>query len=66
MFAQIFTSFLLKSLRWFESCYMDRCFSSGSHVPCIIVMYVKGVDEAGGIAEVYKKAVEGQRVNLFE
>ncbi|GFQ81306.1 sodium-coupled monocarboxylate transporter 1 [Trichonephila clavata] len=32
----------------------------------LIVLYIKGIGEAGGISEIYRKSAESQRLNIFE
>ncbi|GFY06230.1 hypothetical protein TNCV_2680241 [Trichonephila clavipes] len=32
----------------------------------LIVLYIKGIGEAGGISEIYRKSAESQRLNIFK
>ncbi|XP_042904844.1 sodium-coupled monocarboxylate transporter 1 isoform X2 [Parasteatoda tepidariorum] len=49
----------LKAVLWTD------VFQAGLMLLCFIVIYIKGIDEAGGVSEIYKRARDGQRLDIF-
>ncbi|GFY77204.1 sodium-coupled monocarboxylate transporter 2, partial [Trichonephila inaurata madagascariensis] len=41
-------------------------FQAGLMFLCLILLYIKGVGEAGGVSEIYRKSAESNRLNIFE
>ncbi|PRD34447.1 UNVERIFIED_CONTAM: Sodium-coupled monocarboxylate transporter 1 [Trichonephila clavipes] len=41
-------------------------FQAGLMFLSLIVIYIKGVGEGGGVSEIYRKSAESHRLNIFE
>ncbi|GBM57942.1 Sodium-coupled monocarboxylate transporter 2 [Araneus ventricosus] len=50
----------LKGVLWTD------VFQSGLMFLCLIVVYIFSVQEAGGVVNIYKTSVEGQRLDIFD
>ncbi|GFQ66981.1 sodium-coupled monocarboxylate transporter 2, partial [Trichonephila clavata] len=50
----------LKAVLW------NDLIQSGLMVLCLVIVYIVGVNEVGGIGEVYRRAQAGNRLHFFE
>ncbi|CAL1295753.1 unnamed protein product [Larinioides sclopetarius] len=41
-------------------------FQAGLMFLCLIVMYIKGIQEAGGVLNIYEKSAKGKRLEIFD